>query len=119
MQCRVDCLSNQVYHEIEPNKQGWLWSVQLGLWLGSWEGKYQGKEEVYLHFFDKDGHLVLTSRERANIEIRRTQAEKLRADLESQRVDAEQQRAESEKQRAERAEAELQALRAAQQQPKS
>jgi Uma2 family endonuclease len=68
------------YDEIEPNDKGWVWSAELDLWLGLWHGKYQGKQEVYLRFFDKDGNLIATAQERAEVQQQRAEAEKQRAD---------------------------------------
>jgi Uma2 family endonuclease len=45
------------YEPIEPNSQGWRWSVQLQLFLGV--------QEQHLRFFTPDGQLVLTPEETA------------------------------------------------------
>jgi Uma2 family endonuclease len=67
-----------VYHPIETNEKGWLWSDQLGLWVGTWNGSFERQTAVWLRFYDSSGNLVPTSRE----------AEKQRADAEKQRADA-------------------------------
>lgn len=99
-----------------PNKDGWLWCEELGLWLGLWHGEYLGKTATYPRFFDKNGEMVQTiaerEKQRTNLEKQRADLEKQRADSEKQRADSAEQRADLEKQRADEAEAELARLRA-------
>ncbi len=90
------------YREIRPDRRGWMWSDQLGLWLGTWHGTYLGTNRVWLRFYDENGNLLLLPEE----------AEARRADTEARRADAEAQRADAEAQRARAAEVELARLRA-------
>ncbi|GAB4295329.1 MAG: hypothetical protein Fur0025_32380 [Oscillatoriaceae cyanobacterium] len=84
------------YQPIDPNKQGWLWSEQLELYLGIVGEK--------LRFLTADGELVLIPSEAALQELARTEQERIRAEQERRR-------AEQERSRAEAAEAELERLR--------
>jgi hypothetical protein len=97
------------YESLTANEKGWLWSVQLQLWLGTWHGKYREYQDLWLRFYDKDGKLVLIASEEAEL---RAGAQQQRAETERQRAETENQRAESERQRADAAEAELARLKA-------
>jgi Uma2 family endonuclease len=79
-------LLNGTYVELVPNKQGLLWSQQLGLFLGIHNQK--------LRYFTESGELV-PSPEEARVEALAQVAEAVqRADLADQRADLETQRAE-------------------------
>ena len=79
---------NRRYKTLKPNKQGWLWSQEMEVWLGFWDGEFQRMTAPWLRFYTNAGELVLT------------------------RAEAEAQRAEAGIRRAEAAEAELARLRA-------
>jgi Uma2 family endonuclease len=51
------------YRKIPVNKQGWMWSEVLHLYVGLWEGTYLGVHDTFVRFFDADGSLVLTAEE--------------------------------------------------------
>jgi Uma2 family endonuclease len=53
------------YRAIKPDKRGWMWVEELKLWLGTWKGTYRGYEEVWLRFYDSEGHPVPTEAETA------------------------------------------------------
>ncbi|MEM7714157.1 MAG: Uma2 family endonuclease [Cyanobacteria bacterium P01_A01_bin.68] len=88
-------LSRGEYQPLEPNKQGWLWSEQLDLFLGIHEGQ--------LRYFTPEGEILPTPEELA-------QRETQRADQEAQRAEQEAQKAEQERLRAERLAAKLREL---------
>jgi Uma2 family endonuclease len=83
------------YQPLQANREGHLWSEQLGLYLGIYQG--------LVRFFAADGQLVPTPEESA-------QQEAQRAEQEAQRAEQEAQRAEQEAQRAERLAAKLREL---------
>jgi ATP adenylyltransferase/5',5'''-P-1,P-4-tetraphosphate phosphorylase II/Uma2 family endonuclease len=70
-------LLDGVYHDLQPNPQGHLWSQQLGLYLGV--------QEQSLRFFTAEGQLVATPREAAEAAQQRAEAERQRAEAERQR----------------------------------
>ena len=76
------------YQPIPPDREGRLWSEQLGASFGFWRGVFNNRTYTWLRLFRPDGNLVPTNAE------------------------AEGQRAEAERQRADTAEAELARLRA-------
>ena len=84
----------------------------IGLKLDLWDGEFEGKQNSWLRWFDLEGNVIPTGKERAEAERQRAEAECQRAEAERQRAEAEHQRAEAERQRAEaerqRAEAEHQ-----------
>jgi Uma2 family endonuclease len=88
-------LAGLAYRPMVPEKRGWFWSEQLGVYLGLWHGVVAGREADWVRLFHRDGSLVPTEAEAAE-----------------QRAAAERQRAEAERQRAEAAEAELARLQA-------
>ena len=64
------------YLPLEPNEQGWLWSEQLQLFLGIQDDK--------LRFFSRDGQLVPTPQESAELEQQqRQEAERQRQEAEA------------------------------------
>jgi Uma2 family endonuclease len=65
------------YEPLVPNDRGWLWSMELGLWVGTWTGKYQGDEATWLRFYDTRSRLVLTA---AETEQQIAQTERRRAE---------------------------------------
>jgi uncharacterized protein (DUF3084 family) len=82
-----------MYHPLQPNEQGLLWSEQLALHLGIHEQK--------LRFFTREGQLVPTPEEVAIAEQQRAEQEQRRAEQEQRRAEQEQRRAEQEQRRAE------------------
>ncbi|CUU35949.1 MAG: Uma2 family endonuclease [Armatimonadetes bacterium] len=87
-------LHNGHYEQKQPNEHGWLWSEVLGAWLGIWEGEYRQWRFPWLRLYTRDGALVPTSAEAAQMEAEQAQKQ-----------------LETERRRAERAEAELKRLR--------
>lgn len=88
-------LAGDLYQPLTPNRQGRLWSEQLGLELGLWQGIKLAVETTWVRLYDSKGRLIPTL-----------------AEAEGQRADAERRRAEAERHRADAAEAELARLRA-------
>jgi hypothetical protein len=76
-------LVDGVYHPLEANAQGWLWSQQLGLYLGIHQER--------LRFFSPEEILVPTPEEAAEAESRRAETERQRAETERQRAETERQ----------------------------
>ena len=72
-------LSNGEYQPLEANKQGWLWSEQLSLFLGIHEEK--------LRYFTPQGEILPTPQELAQQETQRANQEAQRADREAQRAE--------------------------------
>jgi Uma2 family endonuclease len=95
-------LVDSTYQPIPPDREGRLWSEQLGASFGFWKGVFKGKTYPWLRLFRPDGNLVPTEAE----------AEGQRADAEHRQAEKERQRADAERQRADAAEAELTRLRA-------
>ena len=62
----------------------WVWSEQLGVWLGLWEGTFARYQCLWLRFYDADGQLIPTERERAEAE--KTRAEAAQAEIERLRA---------------------------------
>ncbi|HSK80128.1 MAG TPA: Uma2 family endonuclease [Thermoanaerobaculia bacterium] len=95
-------LMSSSYQPIPPNREGRLWSEQLGVSFGFWQGVFNNKTYLWLRLFRPDGNMVLTEAE----------TERQRADAARQQADAARQQADAERQRANEAEAELTRLRA-------
>ena len=66
------------YQPVEQNEKGHLWSQELGLYLGIVQG--------LLRYFTRDGDLVPTPEESAEIETQRATIEAQRAAIEAQRA---------------------------------
>jgi Uma2 family endonuclease len=79
-----------------------IWFPDVGMGLQIWHGLYEDHENTWLRWVDPQGQVVLTGRERAELEKERAELEKERAELEKERVKLEKERAEREKERAER-----------------
>lgn len=47
------------------------WLEEVGLGLTLWQGVYEGAEELWLRWCDREGHVILTGRERAEQERQR------------------------------------------------
>ncbi len=95
-------LVDGTYQPIQPNDQGWFWSLQLDLYLGIHERK--------LRFFTPDGEMLPTPEESAEIERQQAEAERQRAEVERQRAEAANQQAETERQHNARLQAKLREL---------
>jgi Uma2 family endonuclease len=96
------------YVELKPNKDAWLFSEELGLWLGTWKGEVNRINSLWLRLFIDDKELVPTKEE---FETKRAEAEAKRAETEAKRAEAEAKRAETEAKRAQAAEEEVRRLR--------
>lgn len=68
--CGFALLQGQ-YQEMQPDERGWLWSIQLQVFLGVEDGK--------LRFFTSDGQLVPTPEEVAQAETTRASEAETRA----------------------------------------
>jgi Uma2 family endonuclease len=89
-------LEGRSYRPIPPDRDGRLWSEQLGAAFGFWQGDFQGAVcDYWVRLFHEDGTPVPT-----------------RAEAAARQAEAERQRAEAQRQRADAAEAELARLRA-------
>jgi hypothetical protein len=77
--------NNRHYQPLTPNERGWLWCVELSLWIGTWEGEFNRSHAIWLRFYDQNGQLVATSEEAA---LLLAQNEKRHADDEKRRADA-------------------------------
>jgi Uma2 family endonuclease len=86
----------------------WIEPVQLGLTV--WEGVFEGRSARWLRWCDRDGSVIPTGQERADMERALAMSERERADLERERADLERERADLERERAERFAAQLRAL---------
>ena len=96
-QLEMYCFGNGGYQKIPPNKRGHYLIQPLGVELGIWHGSYQNQTQFWLRWWNKDGNLLLTGAERAEIE-------KAHAKQAEQRAEQSEQRAEQAEQRAEQAE---------------
>lgn len=79
-------LNYRRYEEIVPNKQGWLWSDELQLYLGILREQ--------LRFFTTEGELVPTPEEAEALSSRRAEDAEARAEAERQRAEDAEVRAE-------------------------
>ncbi len=78
------------YHQLEPNERGHYPIDFLPVELGLWRGNYQNQTLLWLRWWDKDGNLLLTGQEQAELEKVHTERERKRADrLEKEKTDAE------------------------------
>ncbi|MCS6774883.1 MAG: Uma2 family endonuclease [Thermoflexales bacterium] len=93
----------------EPVEPTWLPGVEIGLTL--WQGEYEGLKAEWLRWCDQQGRLVLTGRERAELEQQRAEAAEREREAERQRAEAAEREREAERQRAEAAEREREAER--------
>lgn len=93
------------YQPRKPEASGRFWSEKIGLDLGLWQGRIEEQDATWIRLFDRDGRMIPTSDERAEVERQKAEAER-------QNAEAERRRAEVAEARAEAAEAELARLRA-------
>lgn len=78
----------QRYRSIKADRQDWMWSEELGLWLGTWEGTSFGMSAIWLRFYDGDGRLVPTWSEAAYQEAETQRGERRAAEAELARLKA-------------------------------
>jgi hypothetical protein len=74
-------LINGRYQKMKPNSRGRYPIEPLKVELGIWQGQYQNQQWPWLRWWDAEGHLLLTSQEKALQERQRADrlAEQLRA----------------------------------------
>jgi Uma2 family endonuclease len=65
--------ANIHYRRLEPNTQGRFAIEEMGVELGVWQGYYQNQEQFWLRWWDRQGNLLLTGSERANLEQQRAE----------------------------------------------
>jgi Uma2 family endonuclease len=78
-------LADRFYQPIQPDKNGRLWSEQLGVFVGLWQGSVLGKQMAdYVRLFRPDGSLVPTQAEaeRQRADMAESELARLRALLE-------------------------------------
>ncbi|NER08421.1 MAG: Uma2 family endonuclease, partial [Okeania sp. SIO3C4] len=84
-QLEMYCYGNGSYKKMSPNERGHYLIEPLGVELGIWHGSYQNQTLSWLRWWDKDGNLLLTGAERAEIEKARAEkAEQARINAVSQ-----------------------------------
>ena len=77
------------YHQLSSNERGHYPIDPLSVELGLWRGNYQNQTQLWLRWWDKDGNLLLTGHEGAELEKVRTEQERERAErLSQERNDA-------------------------------
>ncbi|MEW6278713.1 MAG: Uma2 family endonuclease, partial [Candidatus Eremiobacterota bacterium] len=79
------------------------WLQELGVGLTLWEGTYEGMTATWLRWCDREGQVLLTGIERAQLEQTRAEDQRQRAEEEHQRAEEASQRAEEQRLRAEEA----------------
>ncbi len=72
-----ELVANQ-YQPCRPNERGHYPVLPMGVELGIWQGRYGNQTLPWLRWWDSEGHLLLSSDERA-------EQERQRADQEQQR----------------------------------
>ena len=82
-----------------PCPAEWLPVLNLGLTL--WHGQFENTEDVWLRWCDREGNVIPTGAERAEVAYQRAELERQRAEQANQRAELERQRAEQERQQAE------------------
>ncbi len=84
-QLEMYCYGNGAYKKMSPNERGHYFIEALGVELGIWHGSYQNQTLYWLRWWDKDGNLLLTGAERAELEKARAEkAEQARINAVSQ-----------------------------------
>ncbi len=73
-------LVNGYYQPLAPNARGHYPIAPLGVEVGLWQGSYQNQEQLWLRWWDEQGHLLLIGDERARLEEQRTEQERQRAE---------------------------------------
>ncbi len=88
-QLEVYNLVSGVYRLLEPNERGHYPIGKMSIELGLWQGNYQNQNQLWLRWWDKNGNLLLTGSERAELEKGRAERERERADrLAREKIDA-------------------------------
>ena len=80
-------LVSGVYRLLEPNERGHYPIGKMSIELGLWQGNYQNQNQLWLRWWDKNGNLLLTGSERAELEKGRAERERERADRQQERAD--------------------------------
>jgi len=84
-QLEMYCFGNGGYQKMSPNERGHYFIEPLEVELGIWQGSYQNQTQFWLRWWDKEGNLLLTGAERAEIEkVRAEKAEQARINAVSQ-----------------------------------
>ena len=68
------------YQQLTPNERGRYPISPLGVELGLWQGSYQNQTQLWLRWWDEQGHLLLIGDERAELEHSRAEQERQRAE---------------------------------------
>ncbi len=90
-------------------RQDWkLAGVQLGLML--WEGEFEGRQDTWLRWTDLEGNLIPTGKERADLERRAKEAEKVAKEEALLKAEVEKAAKEAALEKAEKLAAKLKAL---------
>ncbi len=101
------------YERLSANERGHYPINRMNVELGVWQGTYLGQsEQAWLRWWDLNGNLLLTGKERAVVAQHEAEQERQRAEQERQRAEQERQRAEQERQRAEQEQQKRQQLAA-------
>ena len=100
-QLEVYNLVSGVYCLLEPNERGHYPIGKMSIELGLWQGNYQNQNQLWLRWWDKNGNLLLTGSERAELEKGRAERERERAEQQQERAEQQQERAEQQQERAE------------------
>ena len=93
---------NGLYRKLKPNERGHYPIKQMPVELGLWRGNYQNQNQLWLRWWDKDGNLLLTGHERAELEAGRAEREQKLAQQQRERAEREQKLAQQQRERAER-----------------
>ncbi len=65
------------YQKMQPNERGHYPILPMQVELGLWRGSYQNQpEELWLRWWDLDGHLLLIGHEQAELERQRAEQER-------------------------------------------
>jgi Uma2 family endonuclease len=62
------------YQQLTPNERGRYPISPLGVELGLWQGSYQNQTQLWLRWWDEQGHLLLIGDERAEQERQRAES---------------------------------------------
>lgn len=82
----VNRLVNRIYEKCEPNERGHYPIAPLGVELGIWDGVIANMDGPWLRWWDANGNLLLSSKEK-------TEAAGLRIQVERQRAESAEERA--------------------------
>lgn len=82
------------YQRLAPDEHGRVFVRDMGVAFGVWRGEYHNCTLDWLRAWDRDGNLLPTAADRAEVEKGRAEDERKRAEAEKQRAEAEKQRAE-------------------------